>query len=142
MFNLVNTHDCKKELRQADIKVTTARMAVIEFLESLTSPADVSSILKYLKDKNFSTDQATVYRILDLFYKKGIIQRIELGEGKYRYEKSNKHHHHLICSNCGKIEDIEGDFVSDIESQIRKKSGFLVKSHALEFFGICSNCQS
>jgi len=135
-------HDCSQEIRKADLKSTPARVAVLKYLESIESPVDVLNILDYLEKNNLKFDQATVYRILDLFYKKGFVQKIEFGEGKYRYEKNQNHHHHLICTNCGSIEDVAGDFVSDIEENIKKDKGFKVKSHTLEFFGLCKNCQS
>lgn len=134
-------HDCAQEIRKVNLKSTPARVAIVKFLENVNKPADVLAILEYLKKNNTNVDQATVYRILDLFYKKGIVQKIELGEGKYRYEKTQTHHHHLICTNCGNIEDVSGDFVADIEENIKKNKGFEVKSHSLEFFGLCKNCQ-
>lgn len=131
-----------KNIKDLGIKSTNSRVAVLNFLEKAEKPYDVQAIIEYLRASGLSTDQATVYRILDLFYKKGIVQKIELGEGKYRYEKTQAHHHHLICTNCGSIEDVSGDFVADIEENIKKNKGFEVKSHSLEFFGLCKNCQS
>lgn len=133
-------HDCKDELKKADLKVTPGRLAVIKFLERVKSPADVDTIIEEV-GKVEDLDPATIYRILDAFLSKGIVKRIELGEGKYRYEIERHHHHHLICSNCGRIEDIEGEYLKDIENKIRVKRRFQVKSHSLEFFGLCRNCQ-
>lgn len=81
---------------------------------------------------------------MEVLYKNDLIQRLEFGEGKFRYEikKDKYHHHHLICTNCGKVEDVEGEFLTKMENEIKSKKGFLVKSHSLEFFGICKNCQN
>lgn len=133
-------HDCEDELRKADLKVTPARLAVIKYLESVKNPTDVDTIIESVEKKE-NVDPATIYRIINTFFEKGIIKRIELGEGKYRYEIAGNHHHHLICTNCGRIEDIEGEYLKDMENKIRSKRGFLVKSHSLEFFGLCKNCQ-
>jgi Fur family ferric uptake transcriptional regulator len=141
MVAFFKQHNCKDELKASNLKATPARVGVMKFLESVGNPADAETILRDLNKEGINADPATIYRILDILYKKGLIQKIELGEGKYRYEKSENHHHHLICTNCGKIEDIEGDFVSNLENKIREKNGFLVKSHSLEFFGLCKNCQ-
>ncbi len=124
------------------LKNTEARSAVVMVLSNTNEPLDVSGIKSELEKLDIKVDQATVYRILNTFYEKGIIKRIEIGEGKYRYEIEKDHHHHLICTNCGRIEDIEIDLSSDFDKEIEKKNGFLVKSHSLEFFGICKNCQS
>ncbi|HYM65254.1 MAG TPA: Fur family transcriptional regulator [Candidatus Sulfotelmatobacter sp.] len=134
-------HDCKDELKDNNLKVTPARISVMRYLENTQNPADAEMIVGQLKNEGISADPATVYRILDIFYKKGIIQKIELGEGKYRYERSKNHHHHLLCTNCGRVEDVEGDFISKMQNDIREKTGFLVKNHSLEFFGLCPDCQ-
>ena len=73
--------------------------------------------------------------MLDAFLTHGIITRIEFQEGKFRYELTGEEHHHLLCSNCGKIEDISDCNLSGLEEEIRQKKGFLVKRHVLEFFG-------
>ena len=124
------------------IKKTPARSAITEFLSSSSLPVDVEQVIKFLRSKNLNTNKVTVYRIIEFMLKNGIVNRLEFGEGKYRYELQKNHHHHLICQNCGEIEDAEGNFVEEIENEIRVKKGFLVKSHSLEFFGLCKNCQS
>lgn len=131
-----------QSFKDAGIKSTGSRIAVLEILENDGTPMDVSMIIKSLDKMGLNPDQATVYRILNTFYEKGIIKRIEIGEGKYRYEKSDMDHHHLICSDCGSITDVEDEFMEKIEKEIELKKGFLVKNHSLEFFGLCQNCQS
>ena len=120
---------------------TPAREAIIDFFSISKSPADAADILKFLRSKNLNTNKVTVYRNLENLYKNGTLERLEFGEGKFRYEIIKNHHHHLICQNCGRVEDVEGEFVKDMETQIQDKSGFLVKSHSLEFFGLCKDCQ-
>ena len=122
---------------------TPAREAVTEFLSLADAPVDIEQIINFLRSKSLNTNKVTVYRIMDFLYKSGIVERLEFQEGKFRYEIRNvNHHHHLICTNCGKVEDAKGDFVSNLETQIRGENGFLVKSHSLEFFGLCKNCQN
>ncbi len=136
-------HNCKDELRKLDIKVTPLRLAVMRFLESTKKPADVNTILSYLEKNKIDVDPATIFRMMNLFVKKGITHQVQFQEGKTRYELSAKEdHHHLICEKCGSIEDISDDFMEEFEKEINKKKKFLVKSHSLEFFGICRNCQS
>jgi len=121
-------------------KKTPARLAVTEFLSNAKSPVDIEQIIKHLRAKNLKTNKVTVYRIVDLLHKKGIVEKLEFGEGKYRYEAIKDHHHHLICTECGKIQDIEGDFIEKLEKEIYKDKHFKVQRHVLEFFGICKSC--
>jgi Fur family ferric uptake transcriptional regulator len=122
-------------------KKTPARLAINEFFLSVNTPVDVEQIVQHLRSQKLETNKVTVYRILDFLFKNRIINRVEFGEGKYRYELKKNHHHHLICTNCGKIEEVEGDFLKKMEDDIFKSKKFKVESHSLEFFGLCEDCQ-
>lgn len=72
-----------------------------------------------------------------------VVRKTELDGRFTRYELRNheKHaHHHLICSNCGIIIDIEDDLLSELERQISSKYDFKIQDHCLTFFGECRNC--
>ena len=104
-------------------------------LEKSEYPISVPEILSKVK-----ANKTTIYRELDEFLTKGVIGEVEFGDGKKRYElKSHGHHHHLVCKNCGKIEDVEID-----EKRLLKginNSNFLIENHSIEFFGKCANCK-
>lgn len=131
----------KQMLQTAGLKSTEARVALLNLLDKKDNPLDVFSIAASLEAEGVAVDQATIYRILDILTRKGLVSRLEFGEGKYRYELPKSHHHHLICTNCADIEDVEGELIGEIEREIKEKKGFLVKSHSLELFGLCRNCQ-
>ncbi len=136
-------HDYKNELRQASLKVTPVRLAVLQLLEDSEKPVAVNTIIDYLKEREIDANPATVFRIVNMFTDKGITRQIQLNEGKFRYELSNKEdHHHLICEQCGAIEDISDCSIGELEKEIQHKKNFLVKKHSLEFFGLCKNCQA
>jgi len=125
------------------LKRTRARVTVLDILEQEKSPVDVKKIVDGLGKRKVKADQATVYRIMDAFYKKGIVERLELGEGKFRYELSKRdHHHHLVCEKCGSIEDVRADAIEMLEKKLAKNTGFNIKRHCLEFYGECIKCQS
>lgn len=135
-------HDCKEELRESDLKVTPARLAILKLLETTDTPVDVASIIEYLDKHAIKTDPATVFRIMNIFTERGIAKQIQLQEGKSRYElAADSDHHHLVCTKCGDIQDISDCNIAGLENDIEKKKGFKVTSHSLEFFGICSSCQ-
>ncbi len=128
-------------LQSSRLKVTAARKTSLHFLEKEGRPVDVEEILEHLRQHHLETDRATVYRMIESFLEKGIINRFEFGEGKFRYELAGSDHHHLICEECGRIEDISDCGIEQWEKLIKKRKGFLIKRHALEFFGICKSCQ-
>lgn len=128
-------------LQKNNLKMTHARQVVLDLFLKTRTPIAADVIFSYLSQKKCETDRATVYRILDTFVEKGIINRMEFQEGKFRYEIVGSDHHHLICEKCGSIEDISDCSLPKLEKEIRIKKGFLVKRHALEFFGVCASCQ-
>jgi Fe2+ or Zn2+ uptake regulation protein len=140
-MHTVHLHDCKEELRGVELKATPVRLEILKLLEESDKPLDVSSIKEFLNKKKIKTDPVTVFRVVNSFTEKGITKQISFNEGKFRYELATKaDHHHLICKNCGSIEDISDCNISSLEKDIEKK-GFKVQSHSLEFFGECERCQ-
>lgn len=134
------THDCKEELKNVSLQITPARIAAMQLFESHDTPLDVQHVIDHLQ-KELGVDRVTVFRIINTFVEKGLIRKLEFGEGKARYELNTGEHHHLICQECGSIQDISDCNIGELEKDIQKKKGFLVKQHSLEFFGICKNCQ-
>lgn len=131
-----------KILTSVKLKATPARQVVLHYFEKTGKPIDAEEILLHLREHDLQTDRATVYRILETFYEKGIIERLEFKEGKFRYELAGRtEHHHLVCERCGKIEDISDCGIGALEKEILKKKGFNVKRHSLEFYGVCKSCQ-
>jgi len=135
-------HDCKIELNEVNLRATPARLHLMYLLETTDKPLDVQAMIDYLKENNIETDPATVFRIINTFTEKGLTKQIQFQEGKFRYELASKaEHHHLVCTRCGQIQDISDCNIDVLESHIEKKKKFKVTSHALEFYGICEDCQ-
>lgn len=142
MTSLIKQHNNRKEFKKLGLRATPARLVVMKFLEETKKPVDIKTVIDFLNKKSIKTNPATVFRIMNTFTTKGITIRVQFQEGKARYELSNKgDHHHLICENCEKIEDILECAIPTLEKDIKEKNRFLVKRHSLEFFGLCSNCQ-
>lgn len=132
----------KSQLQYYHLKGTKPRVAVLHVLKEENRPLDVNEILNGLEAHKIAADQATIYRILDIFSQKGLIQRFEFQEGKFRYEKAGEDHHHLICEKCGRIEDISDCNIGELEKEVAQKKKFKVKRHALEFYGLCNKCSN
>lgn len=138
-----NLDEIIAKLKLGGYRITPIRKQIIKiFINSLTpiSAPDLTLSFKVLKIK---VNKTTIYRELDFLIKKGLLREIEFGEGKKRYELDlGGHHHHLICLNCKKIEDIDLETdLSQEEKRIEENTGFKVKNHSLEFFGYCRNCR-
>lgn len=134
-------HNCSDELQQAQLKVTPARIATMQLFESHDKPIDAQHLTDHLQ-KSLGIDRVTGFRILNVFVEKGLIRKVEFGEGKARYELNKGEHHHLICQNCGKIEDVSDCTIGTLEKHIQEKKHFLITQHNLEFFGLCRDCHA
>jgi len=90
-------------------------------------------------------DLATVYRALHVLEKLGMVKRFDLGDGVARFELlgagDDGHHHHLVCTNCAEVVEIEECETAEFEARIAAQSGFASVTHKLEFFGVCPACQ-
>lgn len=134
--------DVLSELKENKQKITVARRAIIEVFLSTKSVYCAKDIIYILSKQLVHVDKTTVYREINFLKLHGIIHEIEFGEGKKYYEVRRKHHHHLVCTECHKIDHLSFDSnLLTFEDEIKKKSRFKTKSHSLEFFGICKDCQ-
>jgi Fe2+ or Zn2+ uptake regulation protein len=126
-----------------NVRQTPVRQALCDYFKSYDEPADYIQIMEFLDSSGRRVNKTTVYRQLDFLVESEIIQELDFGEGKKRYELAKSHHHHLLCTSCDKIECIA--FAEDLHSQeaeILKTTHFKVTGHMLEFFGICKKCQN
>ncbi len=131
-------NDLTELLSSKGLKPTPSRLVILAACAGETIPLDVHDVAGKVGDQ---VHLATVYRTLEKFVTVGLLERIDFQEGKFRYEFVHAHHHHAVCGNCGKVEDVTDAGIEAIESHIKKNSGFLVMKHTVELFGLCRNCQ-
>jgi Fur family transcriptional regulator, ferric uptake regulator len=86
---------------------------------------------------------STVYRTLEYLREKGEVnERLdESGEASYMLCEPSRHHHHAICTKCGKVEDVDCTAMDVFAQLLRKINGFALDGHAMEFFGRCKACR-
>ncbi len=124
------------------LKKTPTRMAVLTLFHKVSRPLDVETISAFLEQNNIKSDRVTIYRTLNTLTDYNILRRVELGEGKARFELASlPHHHHLICTGCGRIDDISECGLEEVEEKLQKRTSFVIKQHNAEFFGLCTKCQ-
>lgn len=85
---------------------------------------------------------SSVFRAVTLFEEEGLVQRVEVGDGRARYEVRTPHHDHVHCERCGRVAEIEGGcLVGDAEDRVRNLTGYRLSGHTLVFSGLCPACQ-
>ncbi|ADL52614.1 Fur family transcriptional regulator [Clostridium cellulovorans] len=131
----------KELFKSKSIKATQPRIIIIELFKEINEPLSADKILEICKERKLFIDLSTIYRTIDLFYEKNIIDRIDLGDGKYRYKmKVHDHKHVLECIQCHEKTEIECPMYS-VGENIKDKTGFTVVSHELKIKAICEKCK-
>ena len=137
----------KENLKQRGYKLTPQRRAILNgFLQNEGRHLTVEEIYDDVKEQCPEIGLATVYRTVLLLEEMGIIYRLDLEDGCARYElvheNENHRHHHLVCSNCGDVIEVEEDLLENIENIIETQYNFKIMDHSVKFFGMCSKCKS
>ena len=127
-------------LKNLGFKITPTRLAILDVFDKNDKPIDANFIYKKLKE---DINEVTIYRTLTSFEKSGILRKVDLRKDSIYFELNNDHHHHLICTKCGLIEDFrENKDIEKLLNQIVEKSTKFknIKEHSLELFGFCKMC--
>ena len=136
--NMAN--ELSETLRRNGLRATAPRLAVMAALRSNGKPLSVQGIIKRIERR--SIDQATVYRTLNTLQAAGVVKSIDFQHGHSHFELTDgKHHHHIVCTQCRKIEDIEDCDIQALQAKALREKGFAsIEKHSLEFFGVCNSC--
>lgn len=135
-----DTNQFKMALRKNGYKATDARVAILEFFKKSRRPLSAQNIVDNIK---IDINQATIYRTLKSLKEKNIIRQVDLRHNHAHYEFIEKtEHHHIICTHCDRIEDIQHCEIENMRSVVLKQSEHFanIQQHSLEFYGICKSC--
>lgn len=139
--------DVGEKLKAKESKLTTRRELILRvLLENNGKHLSAEEVYNLVKREAPDVGLATVYRTLELFQEFDLIQTIDFGDGRKRYEfgsesgENHHHHHHLICTKCGSIIEVNEDLLEELENRVSKKHNFTVTDHQLKIFGVCDQC--
>jgi Fur family transcriptional regulator, ferric uptake regulator len=134
--------DAIRALREAGLKATPRRLALLAFVAEARKPLSAAMISDGLKG---AANAVTVYRALETLCRAGIAKRIDFQHGHAYYELADTgDHHHIVCTACAKVEDFSGcEAPRIVRNALRKSTGFAeITRHSLELFGICKTCSA
>jgi len=135
----------REQLKKKGYKMTTQRQAILDvILQHEGEHLSTEEIYELVKKEHPDIGLATVYRTLLLLDDMELIYKLDFDDGCNRYElnrhKDDHRHHHLICTQCGGVEEVEEDLLESLEEQILKNYGFIVLNHRVKFYGYCKKC--
>ena len=128
-----------KELRSTGLKVTAPRLRVLDlFQTSSERHLTAEDVYRRLLEENADIGLATVYRVLTQFEQAGLLVRHHFEGGKAVYElNEGKHHDHLVCLQCGKVEEFYDPEIEKRQAKIARDRGFAIHDHSLYLYADC-----
>ncbi len=121
--------------QERGLRLTNQRELVISIIENSNDHPDVDELYKRAAEKDNSVSIATVYRTVKLLEDANLIEKLEFGDGRARYEESGKHHEHLIDVETGEVIEFIDEELEELKKQIANKLGYKLIDHRLELFG-------
>jgi len=135
----------KQDIRKAGLKITLPRVEILEILEESGDDRHMKAedVYDELRERDEKIGLATVYRVLTQFEAAGLVERhhFEGGQAVFELNRGN-HHDHIVCVNCGKVEEFVDQTIEKCQSRIAEERGFSISDHALTIYGECQkkNC--
>jgi Fur family transcriptional regulator, ferric uptake regulator len=124
-------------------RLTRPRRAVADLIDAHGGHFTASELELAARERRLGVSRATLFRALELLTELGVVERLDLTTGEHAYVScAPAHHHHLVCSRCGRTADVEDSGVGEAVAEIARRSGYRIDSHRLELFGLCRHCQA
>jgi Fe2+ or Zn2+ uptake regulation protein len=129
-----------EQLKKAGYKLTPARRAVIEVLETEAEHPSHQQILEEGQKIYPKLSRATVYRTMELLVELRLVRPLYLNDPTQRFVSATGGHHHLVCSDCGLIFEFDHCPVDKLATELSEEYNFQISGHLLEFYGLCRSC--
>lgn len=137
---MTNVHD----LKSSGLKATGPRLRILKLFEgSKVRHLSAEDVYRFLMKEELDVGLATVYRVLTQFEQAGILKRHHFESGKAVFElNEGAHHDHLVCMQCGRVEEFYDAEIEKRQVRVAKERGFSIREHSLHLYADCTkpNC--
>ena len=131
-----------RRLAEQGYRITPQRLAVVGALMAARNHPSAEDLFARVRETCPTTSLATVYKTLDTLKEIGEVLELEFRDGSNRYDGLRPQAHpHLVCTRCGKIEDLDLEGLEEIASRVARSTGYQIRSHRVDFYGVCGKCQ-
>jgi len=133
----MNNKSIIKRCETQGLRMTDQRRTIATLLDSITDHPDVEELHRRINEVDRSISLATVYRTVKLFEESGILEKLEFGDGRARYEDADREHHdHLINIQNGEVIEFVNSDIEKLQEKIARDLGFKLLGHKLELYGV------
>jgi Fur family ferric uptake transcriptional regulator len=131
-----------RALEGAGYQATPNRRLVADMVAATGGHFTAADLLERGRREQFHIGRATIFRALELLTSLHVVERLDLPSGSHAYVVCDpeEHHHHLVCSTCGRSEDVADGELARLVDEIGQRHGYRIESHRLELFGMCPDC--
>ena len=130
-------------LESSDYRMTGPRRTVAALVADQPGHFAAADLVEAAHARDLDVGRATIFRTLDVMLELGLVERLDLPSGEHAYVAcESSHHHHVVCSACGRSEDVDDGGLRSIVRDIPRRTGWRVDAHRLELFGLCPGCQA
>lgn len=130
-------------LRGRSLKLTPQRERIFDRAFRTHDHFSAETLYRWMREESGpAVSRATVYRTLSLLVEGGFIQSLDVGRGELMYEHTlgHRHHDHMVCLECGKIEEFHDERIEELQRQAARRKGFEVVDHDHRLLGYCRAC--
>ena len=118
-----------------NIRMTSQRQIIIQVIEESDDHPDVDQLYLRSVELDNTISIATVYRTVKLLEEAGLIERLEFGDGRSRYEEAREHHEHLVDIETGEVHEFYNEQLETLKTEIAREMGYELIDHRLELYG-------
>ena len=118
-----------------NIRMTSQRQIIIKVIEESDDHPDVDQLYLRSVELDYTISIATVYRTVKLLEEAGLIERLEFGDGRSRYEEAGEHHEHLVDIETGEVHEFYNEELETLKTEIAREMGYDLIDHRLELYG-------
>jgi Fur family ferric uptake transcriptional regulator len=130
-------------LDRAGYRLTEPRRSLAALIADQDGHFTAATLIKSARARRLDVGRATVYRTLEVLEDLGAVERLDLPSGEHAYVGCEPaHHHHVVCSGCGRTDPIEDAGLRAVVADIARRTGYRVDEHRLELFGLCAACMA
>ena len=128
-------------LDRAGYRLTEPRRSLAGLIADQTGHFTAAGLVAEARDRRLDIGRATVFRTIEVLAELGAIERLDLPTGGHAYVGCDPiHHHHVVCSRCGRTDEVDDAGLRTVVREVARQTGFRIDEHRLELFGLCPAC--